>query len=563
MCADITELGTLADRIWSYRLENEVYLQLRRGLPVTRLPADSFADRERHAALARDALGRLDVIDGDSLCEEERSTAGYLRWLLETWANSARFFWLGFSVTPYNSFHLGSYLQSVFVPFSFEKAEDTERYLSLVADYRDVVSEMATKLSTQRSMGILLARAALPGTLDSLQGHRERARRLLPVGLERLEVLNSATVVVFRARLQVLVEEEVLPAFDALFSQLDREYVAAAPAEVGSAQYVDGAEYYETLVRLNTASPHSVEEIHKIGQEQVGQLAERMAAARARLGFAGSETDFHARLSADRRFYASDPTQVEGTFLRHIDALEKVIGRAFAKVPRAAYGVSRLPEELEVGMTYGYYQPPTPADPVGRYLYNGSDLDSRSLLTAASVIFHELVPGHHFQLARQAENLALPDIRREEIDLDAFNEGWAEYAAGLGWELGLYEDPYDAYGRLVHERFTAQRLVVDTGLGVLGWTLEQARDYMRANTTESEVQIGTETLRYATDLPAQALAYRLGFLEFTALRDRAAAALGSKFDARELHERLLAPGALPFGVIHDRFDSWLGEGTTP
>jgi uncharacterized protein (DUF885 family) len=200
-------------------------------------------------------------------------------------------------------------------------------------------------------------------------------------------------------------------------------------------------------------------------------------------------------------------------------------------------------------MTYGYYQPPTVVDPVGRYMYNGSDLDKRSMLTAASLIFHELAPGHHFHLARQAENSELPDLRRESAELSGFNEGWAEYAAGLGWELGLYEDPYDGYGRLVHERFTAQRLVVDTGLAALGWTLDQAREYMRANTTESDTQVATETLRYATDLPGQALAYRLGFLEFHALRERAGR------DLADFHEFILGNGALPFPVIHELLGS--------
>jgi uncharacterized protein (DUF885 family) len=240
-------------------------------------------------------------------------------------------------------------------------------------------------------------------------------------------------------------------------------------------------------------------------------------------------------------------------------ALEPKISGWFSRLPRAPYGVARLPQHMEAGMTYGYYQPPTPSDPVGRYMYNGSDLSKRSMLTAATLIFHELAPGHHFHLARQAEDESLPDVRREAMDIGAFNEGWAEYAAGLGWEMGLYDDPYDRYGRLVHERFTAQRLVVDTGLNLLGWSLERARRYMKDNTTESDVQVATETLRYSTDLPGQALAYRLGFLELQRLRAQAQERLGPRFDVRAYHEAVLRQGALPFPVLEDVLRRWAQE----
>ena len=188
---------------------------------------------------------------------------------------------------------------------------------------------------------------------------------------------------------------------------------------------------------------------------------------------------------------------------------------------RAPYDVVRLDPALEAGMTYGYYDTPTATQETGYYRWNGADLENKSLLTYAALIFHELAPGHHFHLARQAENTDLPALRREPM-LGAFNEGWAEYASGLGWEMGLYDDLLDAYGRVTHERFTAQRLVVDTGLNLMGWSLEKAAAFMSANTTESDAQVASEVIRYSTDLPAQALGYRAGYLELMRLRERAA-----------------------------------------
>jgi uncharacterized protein (DUF885 family) len=420
----------------------------------------------------------------------------------------------------------------------------------LAADYRARVHEFGVHLADQAQAGIRLPRPALPGARGSLERSKVAAQALLMPAPERLEALGSGGASRLRDRI-AKVSEEVTAAFDQVLTLLCDDYLAAAPAEVGHLQYDGGAANYARLIRLHTSSDRSAEEIHTIGLEQVAALAEQMASVRAQLGFTGAEAEFHAQLGADSRFYARTPQDVERTFMRHVAALEPHLGSLFSVLPQAPFGVARLAADLEPGMTYGYYQPPTPADPVGRYMYNGSSLDKRSLLTAGTLIFHELAPGHHFHLARQAENQALHPLRRQAVDFGAFNEGWAEYAAGLCHEVGLYADPYDHYGRLAHERFTAQRLVLDTGMNVLGWSLEQARGYMRANTIESDVQIATETLRYSTDLPGQALAYRLGYIEFENLRSKAKRAIGQRFDISQFNETLLGPGALPFSVVAD------------
>ena len=207
-------------------------------------------------------------------------------------------------------------------------------------------------------------------------------------------------------------------------------------------------------------------------------------------------------------------------------------------------------------MTFGYYDPPKPDEPSGRYRFNGSRLGERSLLTAAPLIYHELVPGHHFQVALQRENAELPPLRRESFPT-AFVEGWAEYASDLAGEMGLYREPYDRYGRLAMDMFLSARLVVDTGMNALGWSLEDARRFLREHVLESETQIATETLRYSVDLPAQALAYKLGSARIRELRRRAEAELGPAFDVRRFHDAVLAPGALPLPVLEESIAGWI------
>jgi uncharacterized protein (DUF885 family) len=204
-------------------------------------------------------------------------------------------------------------------------------------------------------------------------------------------------------------------------------------------------------------------------------------------------------------------------------------------------------------MTFGYYDRPSPADPIGHYYFNGSKPNERNLLFGAALMAHELVPGHHFQMARQEENESLHPLRRASYDT-AFVEGWGEYAAALGRDMGAYTDPYDRAGRLMMDKMLSSRLVVDTGMNALGWSREQAMEFLRRNTMLSETEIATETLRYAADIPAQALAYKMGSLKMLELRARAQRALGSRFDIREFHEWIIGSGSMPLGVLEKRVE---------
>jgi uncharacterized protein (DUF885 family) len=538
--APASPVRALAERVFAYRLSQDWHLRARQGLPVEHLRVEAEPAWAADAAFARevlDALARTGPVD-----EDDRLTAGFLEHLLGGWVERDRHALLGFTVTPYSSFFLGMPLQRAFPVHRGTSAG----YLALAADYRDQVRELSARLLRQREAGVLLPAPAVPGVLESLRRSRAAAAAVLP---------GPAPAAV-REQVERLVDAEVLPAYDRALQVLGEDYQHEAPTQVGQAQHPGGEAHYRALVRQHTASDLTPEQLHALGTEQVDALAEAMAEARARMGVTCTEEEFHAQLRTDPRLVPTSPEQVEQLFLRHMAALEPLIEQWFAVLPEAPYGVARLEPQLEAGMTYGYYEIPTPDQPVGRYRWNGSDLGSKSMLTYATLIFHELAPGHHFHMARQAENEALPEIRRECMEIGAFNEGWAEYAAGLGWEMGLYDDPLDAYGRLVHERFTAQRMVVDTGMNLLGWSLDEGAAYMRANTTESDGQIATEVLRYATDLPGQALSYRGGFVELTRLRAQAETALGSRFDVRAFHEELLGPGALPFPVIEGHLQRW-------
>lgn len=533
----------LADRVFARSVDINWYVRAMRGLPVESIRVEDPQAWAEDAAFARSVLHDLRAVAAaPDLNEDDRLTVGFLDHLLAGWAERGSGSLLGFQVTPYSSYTLGLALRLVFSDFHGTPAT----YLALVADQHDQIDAFRTRLLAQREGGILIPGTAVPGTREALRRVREASAGVLP-RFAPSEVSE---------RTAALVEDELLPAYDALLAVLDDTYERTAPTLLGQGQYDGGEEHYRKLVRLQTASSLTPEQLHHLGLEQVADLTERMSKARADMGAPASEHEFHSQLEKDPRVHATTADEVDAVFRRHMARLEPLIGQWFSVLPKAPYGTERLAPEAETGMTYGYYEHPTAAKPRGTYYWNGANLESKSLLTYAALIFHELAPGHHFHLARQGENEALPNIRRYGGELVAFNEGWAEYAAGLGWKMGLYDDPLDGYGRLVHERFTAQRLVVDTGLNLYGWSRDQAAAYMKANTTESDAQVASEVLRYGTDLPAQALAYRAGFVELTRLRQKAEQTLGDHFDVRAYHEEVLGPGALPFPVLDGHLERW-------
>ena len=212
-------------------------------------------------------------------------------------------------------------------------------------------------------------------------------------------------------------------------------------------------------------------------------------------------------------------------------------------------------------MTFGYYQMPTVQDNKGYYMYNGSKLNERSLLMAEALIYHELVPGHHFHIASQLENEEIPEFRKYFLP-NAFNEGWAEYSAWLGLEMGLFEDPYSLIGRHMLDMMLATRLVVDTGMNYLEWPRSKAVAFMRNHMIESETQIHTESLRYSVRTPAQALGYKLGSIKMMELRKKAETELGDKFDIKKFHRAVLGNGALPLFLLEQHIDWFIEQEKT-
>lgn len=538
----------ICDAVWKYRVECSPYLASQVGAPLTRLPLVSYEEVEHRVAFMREQLVRVRHLNPAALTYRERLVAKTLEWDLARAAEELDCWWHDFPVTPYAS-PLSETLQ-ILASMPLDCAERRDEYWRLTCQVPSMVHEMTVKLRAQESRGIILPRDELELVIPYLEG-LVQPPELSPFRVRIASDGNASDpeLIQLADKVTDLIKEAVNPRLSGLLAWLQGDYPLRATDRVGLYQYPDGLETYARLIRRHTTMETTAESVHARGLEAVESILGQMASLREKLGFSGPAAEYREVLRHNPYFYARTPEELGERLMGFIRRLDPFIPRLFDRLPKAPYAVRRLPPEFEGSVTFGYYEPPKNYDPTGYYYYNGGDLANRPLIYAAGLIFHELAPGHHFQIARQLEDDSLPPVSRYQLH-GSYVEGWAEYAAELVGELGLYAEPLDLYGRMLMHMLTAVRMVVDSGMNALGWTRARAIQYMQERVIESDAQIATETLRYAVDIPGQALAYKIGNLAFADLRREEQGRLGPGFDLKRFHEAVLSCGSLPIEVLN-------------
>ena len=346
------------------------------------------------------------------------------------------------------------------------------------------------------------------------------------------------------------------PANARLRDFLRDSYLPLAREQVGLSAMKGGEGLYQYLIEQTTTLPLKADDVHNLGLSEVARIKSGMETIKNEVRFKGTLPEFFEHLRSDPKFKMSSRDALTQGYYDIGKKVDATISTQFKYLPKAPLEIKPYEEFREKYEAGGSYQPGTPdGSRPGTFYFNAYDLPSRTTPGMTTLYLHEGAPGHHFQISIAQENEKLPAFMRFGGNT-AYVEGWALYSETLGYEMGLFKDPYQRFGTLSDEMLRAMRLVVDTGIHSKGWTREQAIDYMLANSDMGKTDATAEVERYIA-IPSQALAYKIGALTIQRLKDKAKKELGKKFDVREFHNQVLNTGALPLTVLETKIDAWI------
>ena len=359
-----------------------------------------------------------------------------------------------------------------------------------------------------------------------------------------------------RSEAKAVIAEVVVPAYQRLYDYFTESYLPACADEIDASSLPNGKAFYEYRVRRFTTTNMTPDEVHEIGLAEVARIRAEMKQVMNEVNFEGTLAEFFTFLREDPQFYFEDPMAL----LKEYQAVSKQIDpkmvQLFTKLPRMPYGIKVIPEAVAPDTTTAYYsRPAADGSRPGYYWVNLYEPRSRPKFEIEVLTVHEAVPGHHLQIALQQELESLPNFRRYS-GYTVFTEGWGLYSERLGYDIGLYQDPYSKFGQLSYDMWRAVRLVVDTGMHYKGWTRDQAIEFFIDNAPRKRLDIVNEIDRYIS-WPGQALAYKVGQLSISSLREKATKALGADFDLRRFHDRLLSQGAIPLSLLETLIADWI------
>ena len=354
----------------------------------------------------------------------------------------------------------------------------------------------------------------------------------------------------------VTVVKEVLPAYLEFSDFIAKEYAPYGRTTLAVTALPGGEQrYLNDIHSRTTVTKLTPEQIHQVGLREIERIEADMLVIAHQQGFQDLAA-FRESLKSNPKYRPTSAAQIVDDFRNHMAQMQPKLPELFGFIPGAPVTVEPMPDFQPGNATH--YQTGTPdGKRPGRVVVAVANFAQRSLIDDEATAYHEGIPGHHMQLSVAQTLPGLPKFRMHGGN-SGYVEGWALYAEQLGKEVGLYQDPVSDYGRLSSELFRAVRLVVDTGIHAEGWTRDQVVDFFRKSAAVDEPTLQAETDRYIA-WPAQALAYKLGQLEFRELRERARKELGTRFDIRAFHDEMLNGGVLPLDLLDARTNSWIRE----
>lgn len=447
--------------------------------------------------------------------------------------------------------------------------KSAERYISRLHAVSTKFAQLAQSVRDQAKAGVVPPDFIIDKSLVVLDNFTRDAVAANPLVTTFKEHLEKAGVAeADRNRLVAAatqaVEQDVYPAYQSLAKLMRDEIRPKATSDAGVWRLPDGDRYYRVALRANTTIDMDPEAIHALGLSEVARITAEMDTLLNSLG--RSEGTVATRIQAlnldpDQK-YPSGPEGREQELADLKRMTDNVMAKApswFNKLPQQPVQIQAVPDYAEDTSPGGYYNSPAiDGSRPGIFYINLGEKSRSPKFNLPTLVYHEAVPGHHFQLALAQTIKGIPTFRTV-YPFTSYAEGWGLYAERLAKEMGMYDsDPYGDLGRLQAELFRSVRLVVDTGIHAKHWTREQAIAYMRDTTGINENAVTIEIDRYIVS-PGQACAYKLGQLKILDLREKARTALGDKFDIKGFHDVVLGSGGLPLTVLEAQVDAWVKQ----
>jgi uncharacterized protein (DUF885 family) len=449
----------------------------------------------------------------------------------------------------------------------FRQAADWENYVKRMTRLGAAVRDTQSMMEQGLEEGIVPPAAVLEGVVGQFES-------VLRGNLNEIDTPLAHMPDSIPAEQQQSLREQArtakldaLLALGEMLTWLKETYIPKGLKSISAKDQFLGTEYYAFELKRFTTTDLNPDEIHRIGLDEVARIRGEMFEVIARTDWFAADPA-RAKLSNDDRFNAfvtflrTDPrfyhTSAESLLAGYRDICKRIDAKLpeyFGVLPRLPYGVREIPRFMAPSQTTAYYQfGSMKAGLPGWFYANTYALDQRPKYEMIPLSLHEAVPGHHLQISIANEVEGLREFRRD-VDATAFVEGWALYAEQLGISMGLYENPYDDFGRLLYEMWRACRLVVDTGMHAFGMSRDDAIAFLQRNTALSRLNIEREIDRYI-GWPGQACGYKIGELEIRRIRSECEKRLGERFDLRAFHDHLLSAGPIPLNVRCTRMDAW-------
>lgn len=446
-------------------------------------------------------------------------------------------------------------------PQRFRNARDYDNFLKRIAGFVEWMDTAVANMRRGMARGLVQPRSVMQEVLAQLAAMMVDDPKQSPF-YQPIVNLPVDMAPQDRQRLAAAYEEairaQIVPAYRRMHAFVRDEYLARARANGGLAGLPDAQRLYAFHIRSNLTTALTPQQMQAIGEREMAQALAKMEALKQRSGFTGELRAWAAKLRSERRTYTK-AEEIIGEYRALHDRVYPQLGRFFSRLPRAGYEIRRVEANREEGSATQYWRS-GPGRPAIFYL-NLRGLENEPGGVSELLFLHETLPGHHLQLAGAFENRELPNFRRAAGN-PAYVEGWASYAETLGFDLGLYKDPYQHLSYLNADLGRAARLVTDVGLHAQGWSRDRAIQFTLENTLNRELYVDAERgARSVIDrdivMPAYGPSYKIGLMKIQELRARAEAKLAERFDLRAFHDEILKDGALPLDILDYKIDRWI------